>query len=136
MDLNMDLNKVRYNSLNDVPNSAWEKLSQKKTYFGHQSVGFNIMDGVLDLMKEYPTIKLNIVETHDIDDFKSGILAHSRVGANQDPQSKIDEFSKFIEQGIGSKANAAALKFCYGDINGETDVTQVFNDYNNEVEKL
>jgi len=33
-----------------------EKLSQKKIYFGHQSVGFNIIDGIKDIMKENPQI--------------------------------------------------------------------------------
>jgi hypothetical protein len=65
----MEQKKVTYNSLKDIPDAAWEKLSQKKIYFGHQSVGFNIMDGVKDLMKEYPQIKLNIVETKDSKDF-------------------------------------------------------------------
>ena len=53
-------------SIKDVPNSAWKKLSQKKIYFGHQSVGYNIIDGIKDIMKEYPQINLNIVETTDL----------------------------------------------------------------------
>jgi hypothetical protein len=30
-----------------------------------------------------------------------------------------------IDQGVGSKADAAALKFCYVDMTGETDIQQV-----------
>ena len=59
----MSEKNISYDTIKDVPASIWEKLSQKKIYFGHQSVGFNIMDGVQDLMKEHPAIKLNIVET-------------------------------------------------------------------------
>jgi len=82
---------IKFPSIKDVPASAWEKLSQKKIYFGHQSVGFNILDGVKDLMKEYPKIKLNIVETTDTKDFPNGVFAHSRVGQNTDPKSRYKQ---------------------------------------------
>ena len=57
---------VTYDKLKNVPASSWKALFEKKIYFGHQSVGFNIMDGITDLMKEYPDIKLNIVETKEV----------------------------------------------------------------------
>ena len=113
---NMPEEKVSFPSIKDVPAEKWEKLSQKKIYFGHQSVGYNIMDGIEDLMKEHPQIKVNIVETTNESDFNVGILAHSRVGKNDDPKSKITEFVNFIDSGIGKKADAAALKFCYVDM--------------------
>ena len=127
---------IKFTSIKDVPASAWEKLAQKKIYFGHQSVGFNIIDGIKDLMKENPQIKLNIVETSEQSDFKVGLFAHSRVGKNVDPKSKIDEFAKFINKGIGQKADAAALKFCYVDVRAGTEVRNVFNDYKNSMSRL
>ena len=50
----MEKKKATYNSLKDIPDTAWETLSKKKIYFGHQSVGYNIIAGIQDLMKEYP----------------------------------------------------------------------------------
>ena len=132
----MSEKNISYNTIKDVPASAWGKLSQKKIYFGHQSVGFNIMDGVRDLMKEYPVIKLNIVETSDASDFKVGLFAHSRVGKNVDPKSKIEEFVSFMDKGVGKKADAAGLKFCYVDIKAETDGNGILSIYNNSVELL
>jgi hypothetical protein len=132
----MDKQQSNFDSIKDVPNTVWEKLSKKKIYFGHQSVGFNIIDGIYDVMKENPEIKLNIVETTDRTDFESGLLAHSTVGKNTDPKSKIDEFAKNIDGGIGKIADAAALKFCYVDITSETDVEKVFGAYKGQVEKL
>ena len=128
--------KVTFPSIKDVPNEKWQKLSQKKIYFGHQSVGFNIIDGIKDVMKEYPEIKVNIVETSDESDFKAGLLAHSRVGKNVDPKSKITEFVNFIDSGIGKKADAAALKFCYVDIEAGTDVKEIFSNYNGSLAQL
>ena len=132
----MSEKNISYDTIKDVPASTWEKLSQKKIYFGHQSVGFNIMDGVQDLIKEYPIIKLNIVETSDASDFNVGLFAHSRVGKNVDPKSKIDEFVSFMDKGIGKKADAAALKFCYVDVTAKTDVENILADYGKSIAQL
>ena len=132
----MSEKNISYDAIKDVPASTWEKLSQKKIYFGHQSVGFNIMDGVQDLMKEHPAIKLNIVETSDASDFNVGLFAHSRVGKNVDPKSKIDEFVSFMDKGIGKKADAAALKFCYVDVTAKTDVENILADYGKSIAQL
>jgi len=132
----MSKETIKFPSIKDVPAPTWEKLSQKKIYFGHQSVGFNIIDGINDLMKENPQIKLNIVETADQSDFKMGLFAHSTVGKNVDPKSKIDEFAKFINKGIGQKADAAALKFCYVDVRKGAEVKNVFSDYKTSISRL
>jgi hypothetical protein len=125
----METPKITYKSLNDIPDSAWEALSKKKIYFGHQSVGFNIIDGIQDLKKDYPKIKLNIVETSDPKDFNAGIFGHSRVGKNKEPDSKTADFLGFLENGIAKQADAAALKFCYVDVTADTDVQKVFDGY-------
>ena len=88
---------TQFPSIKDVPVSKWQKLAQKKIFFGHMSVGYNILDGVRDIMKENPQVKLNIVETTDKADFKIAIFAHSKVGKNYDPQSKIDAFKDVLE---------------------------------------
>ena len=132
----MEEQKVHYNSLKEVSASAWEKLAQKKIYFGHQSVGNNIIDGVMDLMRENPQIRLNIVKTSDPDELKTGLFAHSSLGKNDDPQSKIDAFANLIKNGIGSKVNIAFFKFCFADIVGTTDVESVFDIYKNTLSDL
>jgi len=123
-------NKVYYNSINDVSTEAWKELSQKTIYFGHQSVGFNIIDGINDLKKENPNISLNIVEIKTPDEMEKHVFAHSRIGANNDPSQKITDFKKYIENGVGDKANIAFLKFCYVDIHKDSDTAKVFSDYN------
>ena len=133
---NMPEEKVIFPSIKGVPAAKWEKLSQRKIYFGHQSVGNNILAGIQDLMKEYPRIKVNIVETTSAADFKDGLLAHSRVGKNVDPRSKIAEFVNLINSGIGKQADAAALKFCYLDMKAETDIKDIFSGYKQSIAQL
>jgi len=132
----MEGQQTHFDSIKDIPDSVWQKLSKKKIYFGHQSVGFNIIDGIRDVMKEHPEIKLNIVETANSSDFKIGLIAHSRVGKNVNPSSKIRAFVDFIDQGIGKKADAVALKFCYVDIQPETDVDGLLDEYGRSVAEL
>lgn len=128
--------KAQFPSIKDVSVAKWQSLSQKKIYFGHQSVGFNIIDGIKDVMKENPNVKLNIIETSNRADFNAPIFAHSRVGKNVDPKSKIDSFVESINQGIGEKADMAFFKFCYVDINGETDVASLLEDYKTKLKQL
>jgi hypothetical protein len=118
-----------FTPIKDIPVSRWEALSEKKIYFGHQSVGFNIIDGLKDLMKENPQIKLNIVESHDPADFSSPLFAHSPIGKNYNPISKIDDFKKFMDNGIGNNADIAFFKFCFVDVTAETDIQKIFNYY-------
>jgi hypothetical protein len=128
--------KSTYDSLKKVPDSAWQELSKKKIYFAHQSVGFNILDGINSIAKQNPSIKLNIVQTTNKSDFNQGIFAHSTVGDNTNPQSKVDAFAQNIKNGIGSEADAAALKFCYIDFNAHTDVQKVFNGYKQAIDDI
>ncbi len=122
--------------IKNIPESAWNKLSQMKIYFGHQSVGNNIIKGLEDILTENPQIKLNIVETNNPADFSAPIFAHSGVGKNMEPQSKIDAFADFMEKGIGGRADIAFFKLCFADIIGTTDVNKVFNAYKNTMSHL
>jgi len=133
---NMPEEKVTFQSIKDVPVNKWQKLSGKRIYFGHRSVGNNIIAGIVDLMKENPHIKLNIVETCDKVDFRAGLFAHSKVGENGNPRSKIDAFEDFMDNGIGGKADIACFKFCFADIKADTNFKKVFLDYMNTMSQL
>jgi len=58
-----DMQRVELPSIGDVPEAYWQILAGERIFFGHQSVGYNIIDGITDVMNEYDHIKLNIVET-------------------------------------------------------------------------
>ena len=128
--------KETYNNLNNIPDKAWEDLSKKSFYFGHQSVGYNIIDGIRDILKENPKIKLNIIETTDASAIAPGVFAHSRIGKNTQPKTKIDDFAKYINSGVGKKADTAAMKLCYVDINENADTTELFSQYEAEIAKI
>ena len=122
------LEKMQYKRLQDVPNEKWQELAKKRIYFGHQSVGLNIIEGVKNLINEYPDIKLNIIETKKSVE-NGGAFMHSRVGENRKPATKIKDFVNIINQELGTVPDAAALKFCYVDVYDQIDENEIFRQY-------
>lgn len=127
---------IQMPSMKEVSQSAWQKLSTQKIYFGHQSVGGNILDGVNRILSKEPGLKLNIVETNDPAKFSGPIWAHSDIGENGDPASKISGFKANLQKGIGEKADIAFFKFCFWDIRSHTDVEKIFNDYKQAISEV
>ena len=81
-------------SQNKTLENVLKNLSGRKIYFGHQSVGNNILGGVGDILKENPQVKLNIVKISEPAALNSPILLHSFIGENENPESKINDFAK------------------------------------------
>jgi hypothetical protein len=119
-----------------IPASAWDSVASKKIFWGHQSVGFNILDGVEELMRDSPGATLTVVRSSDPRAFGTGALLHETVGGNLDPQSKLEDFVAAIDAGIGGTADYAFLKFCYLDFNAQTDSTAVFASYRDAMDRL
>lgn len=126
----------KYEKLSDVPDSVWKEVSEKEIFFGHQSVGYNILEGVREIEKEHSNIKLAIEETFDPDTFKPNTLSHYQIGYNGNPKSKIDMFSFIARSGGAKNADILLFKFCYVDFNAETDVDALFKLYKETFDKL
>jgi len=132
----MSQQKNELPSIKEIPAEAWHKLSQKKVYFGHQSVGYDILNGIKDIMKENPQVKLNIKTMRRTTDFTAPIFTHSEIGKNEDPKSKTDDFVSIITQGLGGEVQIAFFKFCFVDVVTGTDVNRLFNDYKSKLATL
>jgi len=131
-----DANKITLPSIDDVPREYWAKLAEKKVFFGHQSVGYNIIAGITDVINERDYIKLNIIEAREPAAFDQPVFAHSQVGMNTDPFSKIKRFGEIMDAGVGSKADMAFFKFCYVDIMRDSDLQKIFDGYSAALEEL
>jgi lysophospholipase L1-like esterase len=123
-------------SIEDIPVSTWQALSRKKLYFGHQSLGNNIMIGIAETMASHPEIKMNIVKLGDIPSVGGQFFAHEEVGKNDWPLTKTKAFGDRIRSGLGEKVDIAFLKYCFWDIRSHTDVQEVFKDYKETVAAL
>ena len=124
------------NKLTTVSSADWERLQQSKIFFGHQSVGNNIIKGLEDIGRQFPRLRLNIAKTIDPGRFISPIFAHNTIGVNTDPYSKIQDFDKIIHQGIGIRADIVFFKFCFVDIVRDTNLDALFTKYKNVVRRI
>jgi hypothetical protein len=131
-----DTHRITLPSIEDVPGEYWAKLAEKRIFFGHQSVGYNILDGMINILDEYNHIKLNIVETNEAAKFDRPIFAHSQVGRNTDPASKIKSFINIMDSGVGNKVDIAFFKFCYVDIMRDSNPREIFDTYNAAIDDL
>lgn len=107
-------------------------LKTRTVFFGHQSVGQNIMEGVADLLNARPdAIRLTAVAQGRPDpaQLTPGTLLHTAVGTNGDPYSKIRAFTEMMHSGLGEAADVALFKFCYIDVEASTDVDRLFAEY-------
>ena len=131
-----DTNRIMLKSIDDVPHEYWVKLAEKRIFFGHKSVGYNIIDGIEDILNECKQIKLNIVETCDPAEFDLPIFAHSQVGSNTDPVSKIESFTNIMDVGVGNKVDIAFFKFCYVDVTRDSDPQKILDRYRAAIEDM
>lgn len=132
----MNDQKMSLKSISEVPVAKWEKLSSMKIYFGHQSVGYNILDGIKAIIKENPQIALNIVESIDFESHNSGALFHSKVGQNTDPKSKMDDFEKILTSKKSDQIDVAFLKLCYVDITANSKPQEIFANYEDMIKRI
>lgn len=132
----MQNNVPRKMTIQEVPQERWDNLAQKKIFFGHQSVGYNIITGIEQVLKEYPNIKLKIVKTTNADDINEPVFAHDWIGSNMDPESKTRAFAEVMQGGVGGKADIAFMKMCYVDVTANTNVQEVFQDYKQKMANM
>ena len=111
-------------------------VSSGKVFFGHQSVGNDLIQGIKDLGTLDHRIELNIVKSPNPQSIPAPALVEFEIGENGNPQSKIDAFISIIDRGMGGQGGIAMFKFCYADIDASTDVPRMFNSYCTAISRL
>ena len=124
-------------------------LAGVRIFFGHQSVGDNILQGVSELLVHQPdalTIEM-LTGTAALESAipstaagaaarvtrsaprQPAALVHAKIGRNEDPSSKCDDFRRIIDQGLAGPVDVALFKFCYIDIHPGTNVEALATTY-------
>jgi len=116
------------NSLQSVTEEQWRRLSQRRIYFGHQSVGRNVLDGLAALQRQHPEIQLRLVSTDDPSSVSGPAFMESNLGQNTGPSSKDQAFLSVTAKGLGT-GGIAMYKYCYVDVNANSDIAKMFADY-------
>jgi hypothetical protein len=116
--------------------SDLRELAQSRIYFGRHSVGRNILSGLELLAEEYGIKEIHIVELDVEHQLPATFFAHSRVGENLQPKSKVDDFVRRIRAGLPVRPDVAFMKFCYVDFDPQTNVRELFDYYGSALDQL
>ena len=122
-------------ALAGVSREQWAGLARQRIFFGHQSVGRNIMDGVGDVLAAAPQIRLSVIESKNLDSGALPGFYHAKVGRNRYPIEKVDEFVRVAERAF-PRGGIAMVKLCYVDVQPDTDPRALFEAYRQRVETL
>lgn len=131
-----------------APNEAATQISSDelaqaadlRMFFGHMSVGQNIMSGIRDVYGtkgvELPTIVEIAPGEVPADLSEEGVMVHALIGENYYPLGKLENFDSTLRAGLADKVDVAMLKFCYVDVNQDTDVDALFANYQETMSSL
>ena len=111
-------------------------VGSKRVYFGHQSVGNNLLDGLKDIQSACSDSSLKVRNLAKIEDRKGPFFAESMIGQNTEPIGKCEAFAAILKNSTVEPFDLALMKFCYVDFNPGTNVNQVFEAYCTMVDSL
>ena len=110
-------------------------VSRTRVFFGHQSVGGNIIDGIRQLTQTAGA-PLAILPLHSSDPSHGPMFLHAFIGENGRPSSKIDAFAAGLDRLAPDPVDVAVMKFCYVDFAADTDIQELFDAYAQRVAAL
>ena len=105
-------------------------------YFGHQSVGANILAGLRELSAQASRPRMSIVSTRDLGSVSAPALVEFAIGENGDAASKASDFTAAIDALSPNATGVALFKYCYLDLTSRTDVAQLFSGHRASVRAL
>src|SRR5438105_4753432 len=98
-----------------------EMLSRARVFFGHQSVGENVLNGVRDLTSDVGISGISIIDVRDGDRLPPrGYILHTKIGENTRPDLKNADFARIIEE-KKDEIDVAILKYCFVDLTASSD---------------
>lgn len=111
-----------------------ERIAQRKIFFGHQSVGENLIEGVEKLSK-MANVPVKIEKVKAARDVNRAMIGNAYIAENEYPLKKLKSFEEYM----GTKQtdlDIALMKFCYVDIKADTDSKILFEYYQATIERL
>jgi lysophospholipase L1-like esterase len=108
---------------------ALHVLASHRVYFAHQSVGDDIIGGAQAILREHPDATIRVVETREPARINGPAFMHFHVGTNEAPHSKNDDLLTVLDSRAHRDSAIVLMKYCYIDVNRDTDAAQLFRGY-------
>ena len=97
------------------------QVARLKVFFGHQSVGDNLLEGVRAVAPSLHVVRGEAVPG-------APAIVETLIGSNEDPASKLAHFERIMEV-LGGQVDIAMFKFCYIDFSSATNVEELTRAY-------
>lgn len=124
-------------TLGDITDAQREALASRRIFFGHQSVGRNILSGLRRILADHKEIRLRIIKEEDPHSVDGPALMEADIGQNGLPGTKEDAFARVLAGGFGSEPGAVAMfKYCYLDMRPDSDPNELFHEYAELMDQL
>lgn len=128
--------RVDLSALDQVPDEVWARLRTQRIYFGHQSVGENVLAGLQWVLDRKPQIGLRVIAASQPGAFTEPGLIHGPIGENGDPLSKIGGFDTVVRGPDGAQLDVAFMKFCYVDVAAGSDPQAIVSAYRSTIDSI
>ncbi len=124
--------------LSGIQKEQLEELSRLKIFFGHQSVGNNIINGIKLIQSQDDRFKsIKIFNQWDDSALTNGGIFETLIGENEKPLTKLAAFKEqLFNNEFGAKLDVAMMKFCYIDFFDDTDVHALFESYRQTINEI
>lgn len=119
--------------------SELEVVAERRIFFGHMSVGKNILSGLDQVYASHdvaPPAEVEIAPGDRTALPADGVLVHALIGENRHPVGKLANFDTTLRGGLAEQVDVAVLKFCYIDIRWNSDVEGLFARYRDTLAQL
>ncbi len=115
-------------ALPDLDASDLERIAQTRIFFGHRSVGSDIVE--LGVPAVYERFGVAPPDVSSGSPLGAGSAGDQWLAQTDDPRVKIDDFEEWIrERSVATASDIAFMKLGYVDILAETDLQAVFDHY-------
>ena len=111
------------------------ELTQARVYFGHQSVGSNILEGLKEVLQDMNGPQLSFVTLKDSVPPRGPWFFDEYIGQNSLPLTKCDAFAGRVRR-LSDSLDIAVMKFCYVDVTEHTNVDELFAYYAKTIQGL
>jgi hypothetical protein len=111
-------------------------VGRGRIFFGHQSVGNNVLQGVRDLSENSGVEGPRIIRFEQNVLPSESFLSEASIGRNEDPASKCADFLAKALAFPNGTLDIALMKFCYVDFNEKTNVAELFELYRRTIDSL
>ena len=106
----------------------WGAVANRTIYFGHQSVGRDLIAGI-NRLNEDGAIGLSLIQTEDPTSLTGPAFVHFLAGNNRDYASKNAALLRLLKTRKEADGAIVLLKYCYVDISGDLDPVTLFSAY-------